>query len=312
MKVAAALCLLALLGCGGSSTAVPSTPLPVRAHTAGQELLAKAPLGADLILEIDLARLRDNAALGPLLTGLAAPKSLGSIDLLQGAEAALICVYDIGDDPRQLIVLQMDAQPEEFGQEQTIRSLGNGYWGIGDSALLRQAEALTDSSGSMLMDSAARRMREQVMPSAADNAAFRLVARLDFDARVALASKVGVSEVPVSIAVWADVVDDLAIVMDLATEEEGADARLAGAMEALRSRLARQAYVRYLGLSDAVRKIRILRTPKGMRAVFVLPPKSLARFVQRVERQLRPDTTIAPDTTVPDATVPNETTSEEE
>lgn len=296
MKLLALALMLLPLGCGGSTNVTPSVPALVRTETAGQELLAKAPIGADLVLEVDLLRLRENPVLGPMLGGLAPPESMGSIDLLQKAESALLCVYDIGDDPKQLIVLKMSADPALFGEAQEIRPLGRGFWGVGDQELLRRAEAIAGGSSSMWDDISARRIREAAMPEKALNGALRMVARLDFDARVALASKVGVSEVPVTIAIWGDVVDDLALIIDLAPEKEESIPRLRKAVEGLRDRMAQHTYVRYVGLSPALRKTRIIRTAAGIRIVVVVAPQRLATFVKRVQRHLKFDNTNSPPT----------------
>ncbi|MCB9571083.1 MAG: hypothetical protein H6709_03235 [Kofleriaceae bacterium] len=76
MRLAAAALLLTSLAspvaCGGSDHGGVATPArarggPARAATAGDPLLAVLPAGPDVVVELDLARLRANAAVGALV-----------------------------------------------------------------------------------------------------------------------------------------------------------------------------------------------------------------------------------------------------
>ena len=55
-----------LLGACAAQTK-PVTPVPVTRPTAGSPLLAHIPAGADVVAELDLARLRANPIVGPPL-----------------------------------------------------------------------------------------------------------------------------------------------------------------------------------------------------------------------------------------------------
>ncbi|HVK83920.1 MAG TPA: hypothetical protein VM513_07425, partial [Kofleriaceae bacterium] len=62
--------LLVLVACGGSSTKPPVTTQAQRPQiaTAADRILPLLPEGAQVVIEIDLARLRANAVVGPLVT----------------------------------------------------------------------------------------------------------------------------------------------------------------------------------------------------------------------------------------------------
>jgi hypothetical protein len=278
--VGAVLASLCLLACGAASTRVRE-PLAARAKTAGDSLLASVPVGADLVLEVDLRRLRDNPVVGPLLQKLSPPEPLESSDLLQVADAAVLCVYDIGQGPRQLVLLRV-ARERVAG----ARRLGAELFALGDAELLNRAEALPGDGASMAGDRGFLRLRSQPMPAKAESAALRLALRLDFDARVSVAAQVEMSDVPVSVSVWGDVVDDLAIVADLATEEAAGIGRLQRALEGMRSRLASAVWIRYLGLAPALQEARVIRSARGVRVVFLIRPKRLALVIDRILKQL--------------------------
>lgn len=288
-KTQAALLSLTLLVCGvacGASSAPVEVPVPTRTKTAGETLLGSAPLGADLLLELDLKRLRSNPVVGSLLESVAPPESQHTADLLQQADVALLCVYDIGDVPKQLIVLRSDAE-----RMPGAVSLGNRLYAVGDAQLLSRAEGLQSAEQSMAADRELLRLRAEVMPAKAEAATLRLVARLDFDARVSIASQIAISDVPVSVAVWGDVVDDLAVVAHLGSDEDADTPRLERAIGGLRTSLAKNALARALGLAAPLRNAQVTRSGKDVRVVLVLGPKRLQLFVRRLLRHLSNPTT---------------------
>ncbi len=272
-----------LLACGGSKSR-PMTLVPQRATTAGDALLSSVPVGADLLLEIDLARLRNNTVIGKILDSVAPPEALAEGDLLRDASTVLVCVYGVGDGAKQLIILQA-----RVGVELTqAAAIGGGRFAVGDPSLVARAVALGGGNGaSMLEDDEFLRLRSAVMPAEAKWAAVRAVARLDFDARVAVASKVRMSEVPVSLALWGDVVDDLAIVVHVFGEESSSHERLHHALVSLRARIAKNPYIRFLGLTTPLTSSRITRTDTRVQLVFVLSPKRLAQLTERLMSQLQ-------------------------
>ena len=91
MRIAALACV-ALLACGGGARRpVTAQPVPTRITTVGDRIMALLPEGAQLIIEIDLARLRKNPVVGKLvtdvLTGPALPGIAGEVPLSPLAKA---------------------------------------------------------------------------------------------------------------------------------------------------------------------------------------------------------------------------------
>ena len=74
--------------------------MPARAPTAGDAVLAQLPGGADLLVELDLARLRGNPTVGALAEQLLADPAAGlvlSTDApLARADSVVIAGYDLG------------------------------------------------------------------------------------------------------------------------------------------------------------------------------------------------------------------------
>src|SRR6185295_18481897 len=56
----------AVIACGGGRAPLP--PTPVVAPTGTERLLAMLPQGAEIVLEVDLARLRGNPVIGGIVT----------------------------------------------------------------------------------------------------------------------------------------------------------------------------------------------------------------------------------------------------
>lgn len=287
LALCAVLCVsLSLAACGGSETAA-LMPLPERIATSGDALLSSAPHGADLLLEVDLARLRNNSVVGTVLKALSGPEGQRQIaegDLVAQADSLLVCVYGIGDAAKQLILVQATEGRELAG----AAAIGNGRYAVGDAELVARAVAVGTGQGeSMLADIEMLRLRATIMPEAAKAAAVRAVARLDFDARVSVASRVGMSEVPVALALWGDVVDDLAIVASVTGESDASFERLKGALLKLRNRIAKRPLVRYLGLGPPLASARLIRSGKAVQVVFVVSPKRLALVAERLLLQLQ-------------------------
>jgi hypothetical protein len=280
MRLAAAWLCLALLACGGSSPPVVA-PMPVRATTAGQGLLASAPMGADMLLELDLKRLRNNPVVGSLLASVASPNNSETVDLLRQAEVALLCVYDIGGVPKQLVILRSDEESLSGAVP-----LGEKLFAVGDAKLLAKAAGIQGPKESMLADLELLRLRDQVMPAEAKDAALRVSLRLDFDARVAIASKIQISDVPISVAVWGDVVDDMALIAHLGSDEVEDGPRLERAILGFRRRVAAHGFARGLGLSTPIREAQVTRVDKMVRVLVLLGPKRLQYVVNLLLKQL--------------------------
>lgn len=282
LRLAAAALAWSVVACGGGQVATTADESgPIRNATAGDEVWARLPAGADLVLEVDLKRLRENAAVGPLLDVITPPEPLRESDLLHKADLMVLAIYDMGSAAKQLIILRGD----KLG-ELAMPTLGPSALALGDPELVRQAEGMQSSSSTMAEDRKLWQMRSMPMPEQAASGALRAVARIGFDARVLIASKLGVSDAPVAMSVWSDVVDDLAIVAELHSEDLGSAVRLERALVGLRKRMSRMTFLRGVGLSPAVHTTQVTRSGRVVRLVFVLRPKRLRVVIERLIRQL--------------------------
>jgi hypothetical protein len=233
VRSALVLCLL-LTACGGP----PKPKVLVRNSSAGEELLALLPAGADAVLEIDLARLRENPVLGPLLADIAAtPRGelgfapLGDIDLLVAA------AYQLGDADAVTVILLRGANlpADEAGPRVALGEALDAHTIVSgpDDWRGRVRLLATKPGKSLAKDTRFRRDRDLAMPAAATGAAIRLTARLDKDARISLAGRLGLDEVPAQLSVWSDVADDFALLALLGGEDPEAGKRGEVAVRAL-------------------------------------------------------------------------------
>lgn len=290
LRLAWATLALSMLACGsgpGRATSEPSAP--IRSATAGDAIWERLPAGADLVLEVDLKRLRANAVVGRLFEVISPPEPLRESDLLHKADLMVLAIYDMGSTAKQLIILRGD----KLGNL-AMPTLGPSSLALGDPELVRQAEGLQATSRTMAEDRELWHMRAMPMPAEAPAAALRVVTRIGFDARVLIASKLALSDVPVAMSVWADVVDDLAIVAELHSEDRDSAKRLQRALVGLRKRMASLTFLRVVGVSPALLATQVTRSGSIVRLVFVLRPKRLRVVVKRLFDQLERSAKIPP------------------
>jgi hypothetical protein len=281
--------LLALCSCGGASSA---PEIPYRKPTAVEPLLAVIPAGPDLLVEADIQRVRANAEVGKVLSALSAPASRAAdlsqtgYDLLRETDQAVLAVYDIGDTSRQIIAVRARRPPPG------ARQVGEDLYAIGDDDLLARSEAVAvGAEPSVQSDTQLLVLRARAMPEAAESASLRMALRLDFDARVHLASQVSMSEVPVSISGWADVVDDLALVAELGAANPKEAIRLRKAARKMLGKLARLRSLRLLGLSPALVSARVEGSNDSVRVVLLLSPGRLRLVVSRILQHFQDSST---------------------
>jgi hypothetical protein len=285
MKVVCALALLAWPGCGSGNAATPvprAVSVPPRAATAGDALLASLPPGAEIVVEIDLARLRGNPVVGEMAKALfaAPPVAVDASALgapLAEADAVVLAAYRVGTPAATTITVGRGGATPARAIE-----LASGAWALaaeGDvGAILDAAGEGADLAG----DDALLAIRSWAMPVAADGASLRITARLDDAARVALAEAVGVDEVPGTVSLWGDVADDLAVVARLGdrTPARGAP-RWMPSVARLRDRLAAVPELGALGLARPIADADIRRDAGGVRVAVVIAPGRLRRAVDR-------------------------------
>jgi hypothetical protein len=283
-----ALCA-AVLGCAENKRVKPGEliKVPPRAVTAGDELLSWAPAGASVIVELDVARLRGNQVMGPVVEALSALSLPGwNLGLLGRADALLLCAYDAGSDQATTLTLVRGADVAAWGF-----MVGERTAALGPPELVARVDAVrAGREPSMATDRALLSVRTQAMPARAEGATLRAAARLSFDARVALASQLDLDRVPIAISVWGDVADDLAVVAML-QGEDGAEARdlartMTRAIEGWRQGLAAHSWVQARYLQFLLGGVEITRRNSAARMVLVIGPGRLRRMMDRLLRSL--------------------------
>lgn len=300
--IAAAVALFA--ACGSSSSgARPSAPVlgPAPATTA-ERILGLLPAGAQVIAEIDLARLRANPVVGGVLGRAIGGDIAGLPDGVSGsplAAADLVVLAAYGVGTAEAATLTVLAAPTEIAGATRI---SDGIYAIGPDdwvAQLEQRAAITaDAPVGAAADLLA--LRDRAMPPKAPGASIRLTAQLSFDARVALARQVGLENAPGQVSVWGDVVDDLAIIIDADASDPGepasqqAVARLEATMRGALSAIAQLAEIRALGLPSSLAGAKLTVRGTWVRTIIAIGPNHLQRVVARADQLLAPPSTPQP------------------
>jgi hypothetical protein len=280
-------------GGGGSALGVkPPTTLPER-------MIAMFPDGAQILVEIDLARLRANPVVGDVITrGLA---QLGEDTKLPGlpmdvqgsplasADYVVLAAYGVGT--AQAASVTVLATKAEVG----VR-LSDGLVALGPPEWTAQLEARAGiAQHSPIAPSLALMpLRDHAMPPKAPGAVFRLTAQLPFDARVALARQTGLPTAPAQLSIWVDVVDDFAVIIDADSADPGdkqvkdASARTQKALAMLIDSASREPIVSALGLTSALRDVRTITERTWVRMIITVGPRQLQRAVERARALLGP------------------------
>ncbi|MBA3500069.1 MAG: hypothetical protein M4D80_30415 [Myxococcota bacterium] len=286
---------LVVIACGGggkrAKTSKPD-PLP-EPKTITDKIVHLLPHGAQIVVEIDLARLRGNAVIGETLTkALAAPMNMPS-DLptppLAAADAVVFASYGIGtSNAATIAVIATTKDVPDATRISTGADIG--IWAMGPSEWVRQLEAraaLSLGKTPVIAPPELLRLRERSMPEKAPGASLRVTARLPFDARVALAKDSGLESAPAQISIWADVVDDFVIVIDADAVDPGekatkkSTARLEKLIRhALRS-VAEEPKMRALGLSSSISRARLAAGGSWIRTIIAVGPAHLRRVIER-------------------------------
>ena len=295
------------VGCGASETKkVATAPIEAtRALTAGDPLVKILPAGADAILEIDLARLRENPAVGEATAELIDQGTGAS--LLTVSDVIVIASYEIGTEETERVILCRGQRVAEIESAVVVSSIsasvepaspesntlteagsrGHPIAVIASPSMRRRIEAIASSGVTEGSASELLRLRALAMPEEAEGAALRLSANLGFDARLALAKAMDIDNVPVWVSVWGDVADDLAIVTLVGGKADVASGSLAKGLASVRDRLAAVGEIRLLGLARLIRSAVIENKRDAARMVLLVGPKRLARVGSRVVSRLR-------------------------
>jgi hypothetical protein len=290
--------LVALVACSAPKpgAAIPPTPIdPPHPKTAADRILPLFPDGAQVIVEVDLARLRGNAVVGAVATRALArlgdarvpglPVAVAGSPLAT-ADALVLASYGVGTSQAATIVVI--ATNEEFAAGTRVAP---GLVALGPSEWIAQLEARAASGGAVVPKDLAA-LREHAMPQGATGAVLRATARLSFDARVALARETGLDAAPARLSVWGDVADDLAVIVDADAADPGdrggkaAVRRLAQTMQAALTAIADEPIVRALGVPTSIAEAKIVQRGSWVRAIIAIGPRHLARAVDRASALL--------------------------
>ncbi len=274
--------LAMIAACGGGGRTTSTVLVPERTATAGDALLAQLPAGAELLIEIDLARLRANPVVGTVATELlVAPPELvvAAAAPLGDASALAMAAYRVGTpDATTITVVVGGERPAE------AIDLGGDRWALSVEGDVAAVLAANDGGPSLAGDDRLLAVRAWAMPAAADAASLRLTARLPTAARAQLAAALGIAAAPAVVSVWGDVADDLAVVVRLADEPAG-DRRpeppWLPAIGVLRDRVAADAALAALGLARPIAGAEIHRDDDGVRVAILIAPGRLRRAVER-------------------------------
>jgi len=256
-----------------SYTAVPKAA-PAIASTAGDDLLKFVPAGAQVVIEIDLARLYANPTIGDAAKrAIASPDPsllLPRVDApLASAKMIVMAAYDVGtaDATTATIVATRGEVPNGV-------AIADGVIALAPPPMIERIRAHGPSIAS---DQGFMALRARAMPDGAPGATVRMTARLDLDARIALAPVLGPDLAPASLSLWADVVDDAAMVaiLDGHDAEAGGGSRLYAALERTRIAIAGSTSLIHLGLVPTLREATFTRAGEVVKVVATIGPKRL-------------------------------------
>jgi hypothetical protein len=294
--------LIALaVGCGGHAAApVTSTRTP----TPGENVLALLPDGAQVIVELDLARLRANATVGETakqaLGGLGAETHVPGLPVsvlgspLANADQVVLAAYGVGTAQAATItVLTTKAEvPGGVRISPGLVALGPEDW-----VSQLQTRAALAAEHPLAVPDAVVKLRDHAMPQGATGAIVRITARLPFDARVALARMTNVDAAPAELSLWCDIADDLAIVVDADAVDPGdhdaksakdSARRLAHSIRGVLAGLADSPAIRELGVPTSLADARLVTEGSWVRTIVDVGPRHLARVAERARAMLAP------------------------
>ncbi len=278
--------MLASCGGGRARNRTPSTvsnAIP-RAATAGDRMLALLPDGAQLVVEVDLARLRANPIVGPLIVKVLGGNGIPQLAGFADADGVVFAAYGLGTSQAATLTLFTARQPLAGATP-----IMDDIYGVGvaDWIAQVQARAAIEKTSGLAASKDLLALRERAMPEGAPGASLRISARLTFDARIALARITGIENAPGQLSVWADVVDDLAIVVDADATDPGdkqpknAVKRMSRTMQGALAMVSREPAIIALGLPSSVSGAKVATRGSWIRAIIAIGPRHLQRVVER-------------------------------
>ncbi|HWO25583.1 MAG TPA: hypothetical protein VNO30_42880 [Kofleriaceae bacterium] len=297
-------------GCSGPGKRVVSAEAPSPAPVLpADRILALLPQGAQLVVELDLARLRSNPVIGEVVTRAlsggvplpgAAAASAGAAGAagspppppppLLAADVLVLAAFGVGTTAAATVTLLAGKQPipDAARVAEGIYAIGPEEW----TAQLAQRGAMLDTEGLIRAQPELIALRDRAMPPKAPGASLRVTAQLSFDARVALARQTGLEAAPAQLSIWGDVVDDLVIVVEADAADPGdrrgkqATARLEAALRGALASLAAEPAVAALGLPRSLTGAKLAVRGTWIRAIIAVGPEHLRRVAARASALL--------------------------
>lgn len=303
IRVALVAALIA--ACGSKQT--PSTSkveTPTFTSTADR-VLPLLPEGAQVIVEVDLARLRANPVVGALVTQLVAgdvvaplPGDVPPLSLAH-ADTMVMASYGVGTSSASTVIVlaTTDKVANGIALADGLVVLGPAEW----TAQVEARAAIAGVTGQNITPTIAaakdlRDLRDHAMPDKAPGASLRITARLPFDARVALGRATGLDTPPAQLSVWGDVVDDMVFVVDLDAFDPGdtgksktkssATKRMEASLRGMLGGLANETALKLVGLGPSLEGAQIVTKGTWVRAIIAIGPKRLVRIVERAKSLL--------------------------
>ncbi|MGE0398854.1 MAG: hypothetical protein AB7T06_19250 [Kofleriaceae bacterium] len=301
-----AVALVVILGCGSNQKATTSEPETPSFTSTADRILPLFPDGAQVIVEVDLARLRANPVVGALITQIVAgdiaapmPGEVPPLSLAH-ADTMVMASYGVGTSSAATIIVLATADPVPSGI-----TLADGLVVLGPSEWTAQVEARAAIAGvtganttpTLAAPKELRTLRDHAMPPKAPGASLRITARLPFDARVALGRATGLDTPPAQLSIWGDVVDDMVIIVDLDASDPGdtakrskdkssATKRMEASLRGVLAGLANETALELVGFGPSIEGAEIVTRGSWVRAIIAVGPKRLARIVDRAKALL--------------------------
>lgn len=296
------LLVVALVACGGGHAAV--SPTTLKPPSADEQLVALLPDGAQIVVEIDLARLRANATVGEtakqILGSLGADSHVPGLPVsvlgspLAKADRVVLAAYGVGTAQAATVTLLVTEGPVPGGVRisPTVVALGSEDW----TGQLQTRAALA-AEHPLALPAPVLALRDHAMPKGSTGAVVRITARLSFDARIALARMTGLTAAPAELSLWCDIADDLAIVVDADANDPGdrnvkakknSARSLAHMLRGVLTTLADLQLIRSLGVTTSLVDARLVTEGTWVRAIVDVGPRHLARVAERARAMLAP------------------------
>lgn len=308
--------------CGGGTpatrTAGPAAATATVPATVIERMLAMLPQGAQVVVEIDLARLRANPVVGAVVTRALAERTQ---DLPAGVPASPLAASDqvvlaaYGVGTAQAATLTVLAAPHDLTG---TTKLSDGFYAVGPPDWVDQAQqrvALATTGEAKFALTAAPELlelRQHAMPAKAPGASLRITVRLPFDARVALARQTGLDAAPAQLSAWGDIVDDLALIVDCDAADPGnrtagkrssdAPKRLEATLRGALAAVSEEPMVRLLGLPSSFVGAKLVVHGSWVRTIIAIGPAHLRRVAERAAALLGAAPPTPPPATPPPGT----------